>query len=226
MKSFKASLLSILFICFTVLSCVQDDFAYDPIPELSLAQDINDNWQVGDPWVDQRDGQYYGTMSVDGTIWMTRNFNYSLNNKASYYGPGQKWENRQLIDENHRVRSSKEQDELGQLYSWESAQLAAPEGWRLPTSAEWQSLKQELALTGIVPIPFEIKSGYYDFDFISAGRKHPVLGYKDLGKVAHFWSGDRSRNIATYFKVEDRELEMNSGKIDIQTQLSIRYVKK
>ena len=66
------------------------------------------------------ENQYYYT-SIGELDWMRNNLSYS--------GTG------------HSFRLSKVMDALaGRFYTWEEAQTACPDGWRLPTDSEWAAM--------------------------------------------------------------------------------------
>ena len=73
-----------------------------------------------DVFIDQRDGQQYNTIEVNGQTWLAENFNYR---------PG---------GYNYL------ETEYGILYSFDNAVNYCPQGWRLPTAIEWEDLGESL----------------------------------------------------------------------------------
>jgi uncharacterized protein (TIGR02145 family) len=74
-------------------------------------------------FIDPRDGKKYRAVKIDGKSWMAQNLNYDTSkgswcytNKTSYC------------------------DKYGRLYDWNTAKAVCPNGWRLPSSQEWESL--------------------------------------------------------------------------------------
>ncbi len=98
------------------------------------------------------------SISINGLNWMTSNL---MTNS-----PGGSW-----------CPNNKESDcaKYGRLYLFKNAQNICPQGWRLPSKAEWKALSQadirQLNLS---------KSGVYDKTF------------RDLNRKAYYWSSDRS----------------------------------
>lgn len=94
-------------------------------------------------FVDPRDGKRYRTMRIGDKVWMLDNLNY----KPSY----QKikfhvFDNMIWQYERNNVNfciGYKESNckRFGRLYDFSSAISSCPDGWRLPTSTEWISLK-------------------------------------------------------------------------------------
>ncbi|HNQ68000.1 MAG TPA: FISUMP domain-containing protein [Bacteroidales bacterium] len=72
---------------------------------------------------DNRDGNDYKTVFINGKTWFSQNLNYaSTSGSWCYEG------------------SSKECDKNGRLYCFEGSKNACPAGWRLPTMADFESL--------------------------------------------------------------------------------------
>ena len=83
---------------------------------------------------DPRDGKAYKTTQIGGKTWMAENLNYfdiegaasSIKNDWCYWDKPENCES------------------AGRLYTWKVAQRICPEGWRLPTKTDWESLLQKV----------------------------------------------------------------------------------
>ena len=78
-------------------------------------------------FTDSRDGRSYNVVKIGDLTWMVENLNYETETSACPDG------------------DSRNCKRLGRLYSWAEAKTVCPEGWRLPTSADFaQILAQSL----------------------------------------------------------------------------------
>lgn len=85
------------------------------VPEIGSAR------MSGNTLID-RDGQRYHTVMIGNERWMAQNLNYQTDNDPCY---GSRLSNCQ---------------EYGRLYTWRSAMRACPDGWHLPSDAQWDTL--------------------------------------------------------------------------------------
>ena len=75
-------------------------------------------------FTDPRNGQAYYLTQAGGKTWMRSNL--------AWAGAGRPYQSCVAMS-----------DIFGQYYTWEEAQTACPEGWRLPTDAEWTALSED-----------------------------------------------------------------------------------
>lgn len=78
---------------------------------------------------DDRDGKNYHISVVDGKMWTADNIAYFEKDDEGSYTFGASY-----------AKEKATEDIIGGFYTWEEAQSACPEGWRIPTLAEWESL--------------------------------------------------------------------------------------
>ena len=94
---------------------------------------VNPDFAYGS-MTDPRDGMVYKTTTIGGQVWMAENLNYfdiegapsAVKNDWCYWDKPENCES------------------AGRLYTWTVAQRICPEGWRLPTKSDWESLLQEV----------------------------------------------------------------------------------
>ncbi len=133
---------------------------------------------------DPRDGQIYKTVSFENEFtgtsitWMAENLNYKTSGSFAY-------------ENNEKFRNN-----VGLLYTWETATKACPSGWHLPSDGEWKVLvskyggedKAGEALKGEKDWN-EGGNGTNSSGFIGlpAGCSGPG-GFGYLGKSGYWWS--------------------------------------
>ncbi len=148
------------------------------------------------PLRDSRDGNPYLTVIIGEQRWMAGNLNY--NSIGSYY-------------------NNYSPDGYGRLYTWDAAMVACPEGWHLPTDAEWQILEHYLGMNSADTstllwrgsdqgIQLKSTSGWYDdgegnnssgFNAFPAGF-YTAGAFYTLGTDATFWTSTESSSTKAY----------------------------
>lgn len=147
---------------------------------------------------DSRDGQVYRVRRFDGLWWMIDNINVDLEDKLYYkdvyIGRGS------YYYDNDPKYSSK----YGQLYDLPSALEACPNGWRLPSIREWETLSQKYSnctwdnnsATGNYrkkQPAFEPTGGgsgyiYYGVNSKDLHNEENNISYHYINKNAQYWS--------------------------------------
>ena len=136
-------------------------------------------------FTDSRDGQSYGVVKIGEQTWMAANLNFETADSFCPEG------------------DSRNCKRLGRLYSWAEASFVCPEGWRLPTKADFEKLIAEMLKGGVASskgdagAALKAKDGWF-----KKGNGSDVLGFKALpagfrgadgkfdgiGGYAYFWS--------------------------------------
>jgi uncharacterized protein (TIGR02145 family) len=101
----------------------------------------SDNDFAGDKgtFVDERDGNTYKWVRIGDQIWMAENLAYlpSFGDELTlYYVLGYSGNN---IEE---AKNTEEYREYGVFYNYYAANEASPDGWHLPSNAEWERLAE------------------------------------------------------------------------------------
>lgn len=180
---------------------------------------------------DYRDGQVYRTVSIGTQTWMAQNLNYAYTGVPFYYedenitSDSTSW-----CYDNDPANCTK----YGRLYTWAAAMDSVgtwstngkgcgdgktcmptypvrgicPEGWHLPTQAEWNALFNAVGGKLTAGKKLKFTSGWYNngngkdayaFSALPAGyRAYYDGGYKDEGGNANFWSSIENGNDWAY----------------------------
>jgi uncharacterized protein (TIGR02145 family) len=79
--------------------------------------------------VDPRDGRRYKTVKIGANWWMEQNLNFETSEGSWCYA------------------KEKENCEVyGRLYAWNTAKIACPVGWKLPTDQNWLELEAKIGI--------------------------------------------------------------------------------
>lgn len=81
-----------------------------------------------DTFEDPRDGQEYGIKTIGNLVWMTENLRHQQDGMVCYNN------------------DTKMCEELGGLYTFESARTACPTGWRLASDNDFKDLESALSI--------------------------------------------------------------------------------
>ncbi len=104
-------------------------------------------FQCGMPLADIRDGNSYETIEIDDQCWMAENLAYLPNVSPSTQGNNTEPYYYVYDYQGVSVTEAKATDNYqnyGAIYNWPSSLDACPEGWHLPTHAEWTVLTDYL----------------------------------------------------------------------------------
>ncbi|MCF8361925.1 MAG: WG repeat-containing protein [Prolixibacteraceae bacterium] len=103
------------------------DYYGNPVVDKDVTQTIRSHSSFTEPspesFTDQRDGQEYSLVTIGDETWMGSNLLYNV--------PGSKCYDNKC-------------GEYGRYYTFEMAQKACPEGWKLPSKADFDKLINEL----------------------------------------------------------------------------------
>lgn len=150
-------------------------------------------------FVDARDLQSYKTIEIGGLVWMAQNLNYfdasdSLYKRTSCYNDSAEYCEKQ-----------------GRLYAWNVAMVACPQGWKIPSKADF-------AADSLMSLDFasEIGGGYHFIEY-----------YNYFDEYAYFWTTDELRaNYARTVMLEKGRSSVSYDETYEEFALSVRCVRK
>jgi len=162
----------------------------DTVMVFSCEDNSDSSTDNSNTFTDIRDGKAYKIVKIGEQTWMAENLNYNAENSkcggttnlkkekgirfSVYYYP--------LEDKN-----TKNCEKYGRLYNWETALKACPDGWHLPSIAEWDTL---IAATGgwQAGKNLKAKSGWRDFEK-RTGNGKDKFGFSALPGGAGYSEG-------------------------------------
>ncbi|MFC2188821.1 FISUMP domain-containing protein [Fulvivirgaceae bacterium LMO-SS25] len=183
-------------------------------------------------YTDPRDGRIYQTVTIGTQVWFAENFAYLPQVDTlsiSVYGYKDN-----SIEEAKKTISYQE---FGALYSWEKANELAPEGWRLPTDADWIQLETALGMPRDIAINYGWReneeclmalkeNGRSGFNIKFAGWRTDFGDFRFQNEHANFWVADSFEN----GRAHERLMGVNNKKIGREygnkgCGFSVRYVR-
>lgn len=153
-------------------------------------------------FTDARDGQSYRVVQIGSQTWMAENLNFVL--------PGVDGADGAYCPDGDERNCKK----MGRLYTWEAAQMACPEGWRLPTREDFDALVKVAGGSAAEGSGDALKStsGWFKkgngsdafgFEALPAGYKRQDGKFDGIGGYAYFWSSSEDPDGASYYLVLD-----------------------
>jgi len=175
-----------------------------------------------DTFIYPKDSKKYRIVKIGEQIWFAENFNYAA--EGNGYSSGK----------------------YGGLYDYETAKKACPEGWRLPTSTDWDKLASFVTTLSYSPkeksnpfhsnfagMQLKAKNGWVDYKGISTGNGIDAFGFAALpcqnnGMTGEWWAKNEEEKDTNAPNrgmdyTGDRLVRSNFKKSRL---LSVRYIKK
>ncbi|MDR2579843.1 MAG: fibrobacter succinogenes major paralogous domain-containing protein [Fibromonadaceae bacterium] len=181
---------------------------------------------------DGRDGKTYKWVKIGTQVWMAENLNFKTGNS--------------LCSENDESNCQK----YGRLYDWETAMKTCPDGWHLPSHAEWEILVKQAdpnatgdwdniagtklkATTGWIDEDTEFVSGTDDLGFsaLPGGRGYPS-GISSVGFFGgggggsgYWWSATEFNASSAWARSMNRNVGVERGSNYKSGLFSVRCLK-
>ena len=162
-------------LCTMTVSCsvfakgfsTQTASAYCTIVDPELGGSLTESGvSADDPnFTDARDGMTYYYKTIGSHDWLTRNVEWS--------GAGKSFDDCPVMD-----------NVYGRYYTWNEAQTACPEGWRLPSDDDWLDLVKSAGYVG----------DDADVSFLGIGGAMMADAYFNLDKMWEFWPNVKITN--------------------------------
>ena len=174
----------------------------------------------GSTFTDPRDGKVYKTVKIGNQIWMAENLAYAPSS-------GNYWA---YDNDNSNVET------YGYLYDWETACDVCPDGWHLPTDAEWTELtdylgenaggKLKATGTGLWYDPNTGATNETGFTALPGGYRSYDGTFDDVGYNGYWWSAtEYSATVAWNRVMVSSYGGVGRGNVNKEVGLSVRCVR-
>lgn len=182
-------------------------------------------------FTDERDGLQYDWVRFDGRDWMVQNLKAKTN--IGNYKPYILEKPIDIIDLSAMERQNIER--YGYLYDHEAATSAIPEGWRLPSDQDWQSLERTMGMAEKELSSKEWRGtvtgellqqdnrgsginlqtgGYYGYYGYIAGNTGPLkLTARWINAYGFFWTSTEDNENSVKDTAYYRKIQENSGQV-------------
>lgn len=160
-------------------------------------------------FTDARDGQSYRVVQIGSQTWMAENLNFAV---PLADGAGKDADG--AAASSCPDGSERNCKKMGRLYTWEAAQMACPEGWRLPSREDFEALVKVAGGSAAEGSGDALKStsgwfkkgngsNAFGFEALPAGYKRQDGKFDGIGGYAYFWSSSEDPDGASYYLVLD-----------------------
>jgi len=186
--------------------------------------------------IDKRDGRKYRTVEIGNLRWMADNLSIDAGKSWCY------------CDDTGNAKK------YGRLYDWNTAMRACPAGWRLPDTADWNSLLRAAGGQRIkdsyrydwskeAGIKLKSRTGWEDredghgkihssngtdelgFAALPGGKRSSDIEFYLIGSAGYWWSATEGDSSKVYSRdIQDYREVVNEGGIDKSDALSVRCV--
>jgi uncharacterized protein (TIGR02145 family) len=168
-------------------------------------------------------GQAYKTVGIGNQTWMAENLNYNATGSGN------------VCYDNKPENCAK----YGRLYDWNTAKMACPSGWRLPSDTDWDNLMAFIGGSSTAGRHLKAKSGWnggngsdtYGFLALPGGFGYGNSGYPSdedfsyIGDYGLWWSSSQRDSDDAYVRGMDSDNPVHWTYYYKQFLLSVRCVK-
>lgn len=195
------------------------------------------------------DGNVYKVVKIGTQTWMAENLKVTHYKDGSLipeiqpaFGPPESWLNITTGGWCHYNNDATHNTAYGKLYNWfavNSGKLA-PQGWHVPTDAEWITLINYLggfqvaggkmkAVSTLWNSPNTGADNSSGFSAVPGGGRGgsngSLAGFGDMGYVGWFWSSTPKEGGAWYYTISNNVTMVSTNYVEQRSGLSVRCVK-
>jgi uncharacterized protein (TIGR02145 family) len=203
----------ILIVLIVIISCEKED-------NVSIGKSLNDrttaifNSELEYGTVTDIDGNIYKTITIGEQNWMAENLRttrYRNGNSIPNVKSNSEW-NTLTIGAYCNYNNTDNLDTIatyGRLYNWNAisdSRNIAPEGWRVPTASDWETLRsyveedcgslKEIGFTSWIS-PNGGATNSTGFTALPSGARVPGYSFVNIGYFADYWSSTEYDNLTS-----------------------------
>lgn len=200
-----------------VLSTANSPAFFDDISISLMPEKRKDRFEKQSKFVDQRDGSQYSTVKLGNTWWMAESLNYPKDDSSLCYA-----QNRNLGFE------------YGKLYDYNTACMVCPEGWELPSDADWIELEKYQGMQDSELFRFGQrgnKEGLMLRPFGESGLNCKlgganIKGYYNLNLVGYFWTSTKINDSLVICRELNNHVDIGRYQDVPEMRFSVRCIRR
>lgn len=188
----------------------------------SVQSFTTENTLIYDSFTDPRDGNVYKTITIGTQVWMAENLKYlpsvvgvGTSELTPYYYVYEY--NGTNVNE---AQATAEYTTYGVLYNWTAACTSCPEGWHLPSDAEWTQLTDYLGGINVAggklkekgtmlwESPNQDASDEVGFTALPGGYRDITGAFYSNGSIGYWWSSSELHVDNAYFRYLNYNTEL------------------
>jgi len=196
-----------------------------------------------DTFKDLRDGNVYNTVTIGEQTWMAQNLAYlpdvvdpqtGSDTEPYYYVYGYDYFNSDVA----KAKAMDNYKTYGVLYNWQAAMTACPDGWHLPSEAEWTQLTEYLGGASVAggkmkeagtahwTTPNTDATNSSGFTALPGGNRSYFRGtFNAIGDYGDWWSSTEDDGSVRNWPLYNDSGEFRSYQDSKETGLSVRCVR-
>jgi uncharacterized protein (TIGR02145 family) len=141
-------------------------------------------------YIEIPDNGKFKTVRIGNQIWMAENLNVDVGYSACYSN----------LDDNC--------EKYGRLYDWVTALTACPEGWHLPSYAEWQTLIKKMGGKDVASKKLKALTGWDEggngsnsknFSALPGGLGYSNAIFYSAGTSGNWWTSTEQNQSNAYY---------------------------
>lgn len=199
----------------------------------AVSTDLSQN--LRGTFTDVRDGNEYHYVRIGNLDWMTENSRYDTGDD----GTRTVYATMQIPGDYGMTTDAQTIARYGYLYTYEGAQQAAPDGWRIPTDEDWKTLEKALGMSNKAADALEWRgngqgvilhdasglnmpyAGFYDAESTSFSSK-----YYYINAMGYYWSSTSpSEGLGFMRKIIYNSNQVYRYTTSTKNMLSVRFVR-